>query len=582
MSKSRDLAHLDVFDAPWTDAIQEAISVAAPNLRLQVVNATTLRAVAGTVNDQAVAFVGGLWRWRTTNQDITPSGGAGVYELWLAASANENVSATVDNTDYNYYLYVRASGSGPPTGNTPAAKAITQTRKVGELDWSGTAITGIRQWVGVWDSRDPITPTQPLTNIPAARFRGVASSSGNIAQVEDSTGAVKWGVDATGLIAGVALTLSSTLAVTGVATFSGNLTLGAAVVATWGGDTNLYRASANVLKTDDALQTVGDITALAGAALRTQQASGNVVLANKLLVGDANNAFQANGLGKLEWGPGGASVLDVNLYRGGVDILQTDDYFVAQRGSAANASLGATVTGDTTYRLQILADGKIQWGPGTAGGADTNLYRDPAGNKLVTDDTFSAPALQISGTALASTHLSDTAALARLAGPAFTGTPTAPTAAPGTNTTQLATTAFVVAADALKANLASPAFTGNVTLVSAAGVGIDVTVASGSPGMTVRRTADANARFTIDSAGALAWGPGTGVTDTLFFRTGVNWLQTTGIVEAQGGLATKVNAGAVSDASFTNVPPSGALALDTTNFKLYARFGSTWKSITLT
>jgi len=42
----------------------------------------------------------------------------------------------------------------------------------------------------------------------------------------------------------------------------------------------------------------------------------------------------------------------------------------------------------------------------------------------------------------------------------LTGIPVAPTAAPGTNTTQLATTAFVVAADTLKANLASPTFTG--------------------------------------------------------------------------------------------------------------------------
>lgn len=47
--------------------------------------------------------------------------------------------------------------------------------------------------------------------------------------------------------------------------------------------------------------------------------------------------------------------------------------------------------------------------------------------------------------------------------PAFTGTPTAPTAAAGTNTTQLATTAFTTTALNLKANLASPAFTGTPT-----------------------------------------------------------------------------------------------------------------------
>ena len=48
----------------------------------------------------------------------------------------------------------------------------------------------------------------------------------------------------------------------------------------------------------------------------------------------------------------------------------------------------------------------------------------------------------------------------------FTGVPSAPTANAGTNTTQLATTAFVTTADNLKANIASPTFTGNVTISS--------------------------------------------------------------------------------------------------------------------
>lgn len=41
---------------------------------------------------------------------------------------------------------------------------------------------------------------------------------------------------------------------------------------------------------------------------------------------------------------------------------------------------------------------------------------------------------------------------APLASPAFTGTPTTPTASPGTNTTQTASTAFATTADALKAD----------------------------------------------------------------------------------------------------------------------------------
>lgn len=54
---------------------------------------------------------------------------------------------------------------------------------------------------------------------------------------------------------------------------------------------------------------------------------------------------------------------------------------------------------------------------------------------------------------------------ADLASPALTGIPTAPTAAGGTNTTQIATTAFVSG----KADLASPAFTGIPTAPTAAG-----------------------------------------------------------------------------------------------------------------
>jgi hypothetical protein len=49
-------------------------------------------------------------------------------------------------------------------------------------------------------------------------------------------------------------------------------------------------------------------------------------------------------------------------------------------------------------------------------------------------------------TTFSSTNLTDTALLARLASPAFTGTPTAPTQTPGDNTTKLATDAFVTAA----------------------------------------------------------------------------------------------------------------------------------------
>lgn len=57
---------------------------------------------------------------------------------------------------------------------------------------------------------------------------------------------------------------------------------------------------------------------------------------------------------------------------------------------------------------------------------------------------------------------------APLASPTFTGTPVAPTATAGTNTTQIATTAFVTTANAGKADLASPTFTGTPLAPTAA------------------------------------------------------------------------------------------------------------------
>ena len=77
---------------------------------------------------------------------------------------------------------------------------------------------------------------------------------------------------------------------------------------------------------------------------------------------------------------------------------------------------------------------------------------------------------QVATTSFVGTAVTNGVAAGKIS-PAFTGTPTAPTAAVGTNTTQLATTAFVnaeIANDitaplALKAPLASPALTGTPT-----------------------------------------------------------------------------------------------------------------------
>ncbi len=117
-----------------------------------------------------------------------------------------------------------------------------------------------------------------------------------------------------------------------------------------------------------------------------------------------------------------------------------------QQWVVSNACSGAyTVTVKTASGTGVTV-------PATGAGAPTSVYCD--------------------GTNIQNTGVS-TAGLAPINSPALTGTPTAPTASPATtNTTQIATTAFVqaaiTAAIALKANLASPTFSGTPSTPTAA------------------------------------------------------------------------------------------------------------------
>lgn len=104
---------------------------------------------------------------------------------------------------------------------------------------------------------------------------------------------------------------------------------------------------------------------------------------------------------------------------------------------------------------------------------------------------------------------------APLASPALTGVPTAPTASPGTNSTQLSTTAYADAIAALKANIASPSLTGT-PLAPTAVVGTNTTQIS-----TTAFVYAVLAAYGVGSSGSAIPGGSTGSIDQNTIPSGI-------------------------------------------------------------
>ena len=149
--------------------------------------------------------------------------------------------------------------------------------------------------------------------------------------------------------------------------------------------------------------------------------------------------------------------------------------------------------------------------------------------------------------------------------PTFTGVPQGPTAAPGTNSTELATTAFVTAAISGTANVSSfNSRTGAITLI-----GADVSAAGGallnSPALTGNPTAptaapgdsDTSIATTAFVANAITAAGGVSSFNT---RTGAIVLNTTDVTNAGGA--------PLASPTFTGTPAAPTAAPGTTSTQL--------------
>jgi hypothetical protein len=202
LTQHRDLNYGDRFPEAVTDALQQFISTLLVNLRLILLNPTTVRIPAGGVNDQVGAGIMGRWRYVTANVDAAhPGGAAGQYDVFLTASDNVFVPSgnppgqtpEFDNTVYTFAMQIRTQGTTPTTA---------LYRKIAEVTWDGAAITRITMLAGnaplsISDvvvvapetaTRNTIRPTG---DFPALRLqRHADADAGDLWQVLDAAGIV--------------------------------------------------------------------------------------------------------------------------------------------------------------------------------------------------------------------------------------------------------------------------------------------------------------------------------------------------------------------------------------------------------
>lgn len=173
----------------------------------------------------------------------------------------------------------------------------------------------------------------------------VAAGTEPILDFEDAAGVLTWTLldDVPGTRMKVTPAFTDPLVV------PGNVTLAASAVLTWGGDTNLYRAAASQLKTDDQLV----VNSTSGIVVVNTPASNNS-FRNLLLATDANPSFSITAGGTLQWGPGGASALDLELARVVNSPSGTGTFLELLAGAGFGYGTG---TGGTVTQLTSLSTG---------------------------------------------------------------------------------------------------------------------------------------------------------------------------------------------------------------------------------
>jgi hypothetical protein len=457
-------------------------------------------------------------------------------------------------------LQTSATGfSGPLTGNATTATTATNSTQLGGVAAANYALLASPTFTGTPASTTAAVGTN-TTQIATTAFVQNEIIADTVTSFNGRTGAVQ-GVSAA--VAGDGITVSG-------ATGSVTITNAGVTRAVAGTGISVNANTGTVTITNSGVTSLA-----AGTGIGVNASTGAVTVTNNGVQSFNGSTGAISGVGSIVAGsnvtisPTGGTgavtinatvptvnngTLTMNTSGNGISGTQT---FTANQSSAATFTVTSNATNANTASTIVFRDasGNFSAGTITASLTGTASNSSALGNTaasgwaqlgsantftgLQTSATgFSGP---LTGNATSATNASQlggvaAASYALLASPTFTGTPASTTAAVGTNTTQIATTAFVqneIVADTVTAFNGR---TGSVQGVSAAVAGDGITV-SGATGSV-----------TITNAGVTRAVAGTGIS-----------------VNANTGTVTITNSGVLSFNGATGAVTGASLGANTFN-----------------